>query len=116
MSRISRRSLLAHSGTTAVGAMVGGAAAAQPAQAAEAAADTTAADFPAGTLFTATSELDVPGQLPGLTIKFSVATIEVPAANDITATEIADLLNDFAASKGWPSLTFYGTPAPAPLN
>ncbi|MBK6013912.1 hypothetical protein [Streptomyces sp. MBT53] len=113
MSRISRRSLLAHSGTTAVGAMVGGAAAAQ---AAEAAADTTAADFPAGTLFTATSELDIPGQLPGLTIKFSVATIEVPAANDITATEIADLLNDFAASKGWPPLTFYGTPAPAPLN
>lgn len=96
--------------------MVGGAATAQPAQAAEAAADTTAADFPAGTLFTGTSELDIPGYLPGLTIKFSVATVEAPTANDITPAEIADLLNDFAASRGWPSITFYGTPAPAPLN
>ncbi|MFE2417656.1 hypothetical protein [Streptomyces hokutonensis] len=118
MSRISRRSLLAHSGTTAVGAMVGGAAAAQPAQAAEAeaAADTTAADFPRGTLFTGTAELDIPDSFPGLTIKFSVATIEVPAANDITPTDIAGLLNDLAASRGRPSITFYGTPAPAPLN
>jgi len=95
--------------------MVGAAAAAQPAQAAEAATDTTPADFPAGTLFAGTTSLGY--ERPQLTIKFSVAASETPpAANDITPTDIADLLNDFAASRGWPSITFYGTPAPAPLN
>ncbi|MDV9173411.1 hypothetical protein R6V09_25325 [Streptomyces sp. W16] len=117
MSRISRRSLLEYSGTTAVGAMVGAAAAAQPAQAAEAATDTTPADFPAGTLFTGTASLINSDESPQLTIKFSVAASETPPTpNGITATDIADLLNDFAASRGWPSITFYGTPAPAPLN
>ena len=96
--------------------MVGGAATAQPAQAAEAATDTTSADFPAGTLFAGTASLVVSDESPQLTIKFSVATSEAPAANAITPTEIADPLNDFAASRGRPSITFYGTPAPAPLN
>jgi len=97
--------------------MVGGAAAAQPAQAAEAAADTTSADFPQGTLFAGTALLGVNPENPRLTIKFSVAASEAPpTANDITPTDLADLLNDFAASRGWQSFTFYGTPAPAPLN
>ncbi|MFE7215416.1 twin-arginine translocation signal domain-containing protein [Streptomyces sp. NPDC057611] len=51
MSSISRRSLLGYSGTTAAGAVLSGAAAAQPAQAAEphavqAQAKTASADFP----------------------------------------------------------------------
>lgn len=103
--------------------MVGGAAAAQPAQAAQAAADatdtadTTAPDFPKGTLFAGTALLGVNPENPRLTIKFSVSASEAPPeANDITPAEIADLLNDFAASRGWQSFTFYGTPAPAPLN
>lgn len=100
--------------------MVGGAAAAQPAQAtetAETAADTTPADFPKGTLFSGTALLGDNPENPRLTIKFSVAASEgPPEANDITPTEIAGLLNDFAASRGWQPFTFYGTPAPAPLN
>lgn len=101
--------------------MVGGAAAAQPAQAAEAAADTTdttdttSADFPEGTLFAGTSSLGF--ERPQITIKFSVAASEAPeAANAVSPTDIADALNDFIASRGWPAITFYGTPAPAPLN
>ncbi|MGW3103742.1 hypothetical protein [Streptomyces sp. NPDC001100] len=97
--------------------MVGGAATAQPAQAAEAATDTTAADFPKGTLFAGTALLGVNPENPRFAIKFSVAASEAPpAANDITPAEIADPLNDFAASRGRQSFTSYGTPAPAPLN
>lgn len=51
-----------------------------------------------------------------LDIKFSVSTVETPTANRITALEIAKLLNDFAASRGRPSIAFYGTPPSAPLN
>jgi hypothetical protein len=52
-----------------------------------------------------------------LTIKFSVAASEAPEeANAITPTDLADALNEFIASRGRPSITFYGTPAPAPLN
>jgi hypothetical protein len=98
--------------------MVGGAAAARPAQAAVATtdtidtADTTSVDFPAGTLFAGASSLG--SERPRLTIKFSVAASE--AANAVSPTDLADALNDFIASRGRPSITFYGTPAPAPLN
>jgi hypothetical protein len=98
--------------------MVGGAAAARPAQAAVATtdtADTTSVDFPAGTLFAGASSLG--SERPRLTIKFSVAASEAPeAANAVSPTDLADALNDFIASRGRPSITFYGTPAPAPLN
>ncbi|MEV6496931.1 hypothetical protein [Streptomyces prunicolor] len=101
--------------------MVGGAAAARPAQAAVATtdtidtADTTSVDFPAGTLFAGARSLG--SERPRLTIKFSVAASEAPeAANAVSPTDLADALNDFIASRGRPSITFYGTPAPAPLN
>ncbi|MFE0516475.1 hypothetical protein, partial [Streptomyces sp. NPDC058964] len=107
-------SLLGYTGTTAAGAMAGGAASAQPARAAEAETETASADFPVGTLFTGHSSIgDIDAYLE---IKFSVDTAEAPSAHRIEPAEIAKLLNDFAASRGWPSITFYGTPAPAPLN
>ncbi|MFF4959507.1 hypothetical protein [Streptomyces sp. NPDC001222] len=59
------------------------------------------------------SGTDMGGELD---IKFSVSTVETPTANRITALEIAKLLNDFAASRGRPSIAFYGTPPSAPLN
>jgi hypothetical protein len=117
LTRISRRSLLGYSGTTAAGAVLAGTASAQPAQAAQAAADTAAADFPAGTRFGGRASLSTGDDRSAeLEIEFKVTTTEAPAANTITPLEIAKLLNDFAASRGWPPITFYGTPAPAPLN
>jgi hypothetical protein len=39
-----------------------------------------------------------------------------PAPYAISPQEIADLLNDLAVRRGWPAITFYGTPKAAPLN
>ncbi|GAA3482105.1 hypothetical protein GCM10018966_066370 [Streptomyces yanii] len=123
MSSMSRRTLLGYSGTTAAGAVLGGAAAAQPAQAAEpqavqAQAQTASADFPAGTLFEGRVGMDTGAETPAdLRIKFSVMIEETPPADSvISPQEIADALNELAARKGWPTITFYGTPAPARLN
>ncbi|MEU6010694.1 twin-arginine translocation signal domain-containing protein [Streptomyces sp. NPDC047453] len=123
---MSRRSLLGYSGTTAAGAVLGGAAAAQPApaqaaepQAVQAQAKTASADFPVGTLFEGRVDKSTGAETPAsLQIKFSVRTEETPAQApyDISPQEIADLLNELAARKGWPTITFYGTPAPARLN
>ncbi|MEU9150642.1 twin-arginine translocation signal domain-containing protein [Streptomyces sp. NPDC048417] len=110
MSSISRRSLLGYSGTAAAGAVVGTAA---PAQQAEA-ADTTTSQFGEGTLFSGTTSLGDADYY--LEIKFSVSTAEAPSANQISSLEIADLLNEFAATRGWPPVTFWGTPPPAKLN
>lgn len=123
MSSISRRSLLGYSGTAAVGAALSSAAATQPAQATEARAvqaqtETAAAGFPPGTLFNgdARTSFSEYGEYAELRIKFSVEHSETPASHVISPEEIAQVLNDYAASKGWPTITFYGTPAPAPLN
>ncbi|WP_143064548.1 twin-arginine translocation signal domain-containing protein [Streptomyces colonosanans] len=114
---MSRRSLLGYSGTTAAGAVLGGAAAAQPAQAAEPQAQTASADFPAGTLFEGRVGMNIGADTPAsLQIKFSVRTEETPAHYDISPQEIADLLNELAVRRGWPTITFYGTPAPARLT
>ncbi|MGW1667966.1 hypothetical protein [Streptomyces sp. NPDC002324] len=74
-----------------------------------------AADFPEGARFSGTVRM--PGtEMTELTVTFSVATTEAPAAQRISALEVADALNELAAARGWPPVTFYGTPAPAPLN
>ncbi|MEU7054123.1 hypothetical protein [Streptomyces eurythermus] len=124
MSSISRRSLIGYSGTAAAGAVIAGTASASPAQAAEptqavqAEAASTAATFPEGTLFGGRSERDTGNDMPSeLEIKFSVANAaEMPATYSVTPQEIADAINKLLASRGWPAVTFYGTPAPAPLN
>lgn len=120
MSSISRRSLIGYSGTAAAGAVIAGTASASPAQAAqpaETASASTAADFPEGTLFGGRSQRNISGDTPSeLEIKFSIANAETPAAYSVTPQEIADAINKFLATRGWPAVTFYGTPAPAPLN
>ncbi|MFE6359142.1 twin-arginine translocation signal domain-containing protein [Streptomyces sp. NPDC057806] len=115
MSSISRRSLLGYSGTTAAGAVLGTAASAQPAQAAEAGAEATA--FDPHTFFKGRTDMNVGDDTHAeVEIEFRVANHEVPSASAITPLEIAELLSELAASRGWPPITFYGTPAPAPLN
>ncbi|MEU7563904.1 hypothetical protein [Streptomyces eurythermus] len=123
MSSISRRSLIGYSGTAAAGAVIAGTASASPAQAAQAAqpvqaqSASTAATFPEGTLFGGRSQRNIGPDTPSeLEIKFSIANAETPAAYSVTPQEIADAINKFLASRGWPAVTFYGTPAPAPLN
>ncbi|MER5526237.1 twin-arginine translocation signal domain-containing protein [Streptomyces sp. NPDC002677] len=116
MSSISRRSLLGYSGTAAAGAVVGTTASAQQTQAAESATETASTQFPEGTLFSGGSNLGGDADLY-LTVKFSVDTNATDASgNRIDPVELAGLLSDFAVSRGWPAIAFYGTPRPAKLN
>ncbi|MEH0432442.1 hypothetical protein QBB34_40170 [Streptomyces stelliscabiei] len=124
MSGFSRRSLLGYSGSAAAGAVLtpngtAEAATAVSTETSEGVRTETgaagAADFPEGTRFSGTVRM--PGtEMTELTVTFSVATTEAPAAQRISALEVAEALNELAAARGWPPVTFYGTPAPAPLN
>ncbi|SDN01967.1 hypothetical protein [Actinacidiphila guanduensis] len=141
MSSMSRRAVLGFTGTAAAGALVAGAGPAQAADIPQSTdrraqagdrqatgrrsreahaeqAGTTTTDFPPGTQFTAHATQDFPGgEDPGdLTLTFSVTTVEEPPAYTLTPLDIATALSEYAQSRGWPALTFYGTPAPAPLN
>ncbi|MFK0254063.1 hypothetical protein [Streptomyces sp. NPDC090445] len=127
MSGISRRSLLGYSGTAAAGAVLTSAASAQAADAADAKTQSAGAagasqaqgtqaavSFPSGTQFkgrTATT-----GGEGELVITFSVSTIDAPASFNVPPIEIANALNKIAQDRGWGPVTFYGTPAPAPLT
>ncbi|MBD9726164.1 hypothetical protein PV755_26845 [Streptomyces caniscabiei] len=123
MSSFSRRSLLGYSGTAAAGAVLASGGTAQAATTTHAGAAVTASaesgtaavDFPEGTRFSGTVRM--PGtEMTELTLSFTVSTVETPAAQRIGALEVAEALNELAAARGWPPVTFYGTPAPAPLN
>ncbi|GAQ62477.1 twin-arginine translocation signal domain-containing protein [Streptomyces scabiei] len=128
MSGLSRRSLLGYSGSAAAGVALSTngttqeatAVSAETATGADTDTDTdsrpaAAADFPDGTRFSGTVRM--PGtEMTELTVGFSVGTTEAPAAQRITALDVAEALNTLAAARGWPPVTFYGTPAPAPLN
>lgn len=120
MSSISRRSLLGYSGTTAAGAVLGSTAGAPPAQAAEAEdAGAQATEFDSQTFFkgrTGRPGADPTGTTMEVEIEFRVQNTEAPAAYEVSPAEVAEALNELAASKGWPPITFYGTPKPAPLN
>lgn len=121
MSSMSRRALLGYSGTTAAGAVLGSAASAQPASAAEAEteaqAEAAATEFDPQTFFKGRTwragEYETNMEVE---IEFRVQNHEAPAAYAVSPTEIAEALNELAAAKGWPPITFYGTPKPAPLN
>ncbi|WAZ25507.1 hypothetical protein STRCI_007010 [Streptomyces cinnabarinus] len=117
MTSMSRRSLLGYSGTTAAGAVLGSAASAPPAQAAEAQAEATATEFDPQTFFKGrtwrTGSSDTSMEIE---IEFRVQNSETPAAYEISPTEIAEALNELAVARGWPPITFYGTPKQAPLN
>jgi hypothetical protein len=117
LSSISRRSLLGYSGTAAAGAALG------TATQAEAAEDdpTTLPEFPPGTEFSGGSnirnpEYSEPDGHVGLWFKVDCSTSGAARPNRIDPIDIANALNAYLESRGWPPMTFYGTPAPAPLN
>ncbi|MDG5803616.1 hypothetical protein P9869_13230 [Streptomyces ossamyceticus] len=146
MSRLSRRTLLGYTGTAAAGTAAAGTAlfAGGPVRAAEngtagenptpdqaqtrppsqtqaqtqaqaQAQENAGADFPEGTKFS--GYVRMPGtEMTELTVSFTVSATEASATQRISALEVANALNELAATRGWPSITFYGTPAPAPLN
>ncbi|WP_051857472.1 hypothetical protein [Streptomyces cellulosae] len=124
LSSISRRTLLGYSGTAAAGTVLGVTAPAEAAETAET-AETTAAsgtaaapaapasEFPEGTLFSGRTSLDY----AAMAIRFSVEMAETPPDGyAVDPSETADALNELVVSRGWPAITFYGTPKPAPLN
>lgn len=117
LSELSRRSLLGYSGTAAAGAVL---ASSGPAQAtateATETADAATVTFPGGTEFSGSVLLPEGDYVGQISLSFSVGFSETPAANTITPLEIANALNELTASRGWPAITFYGTPAPAPLT
>ncbi|MFF2940464.1 hypothetical protein ACFVSQ_11550 [Streptomyces niveus] len=113
MSKISRRSLLGYSGTAAAGAVLASSAASASASTVpgEAAAPV---DFPPGTEFTGNTSI---GPIDAaMTLTFTLRVDQAPAANDVTPLEVAEALSALAEARGWPPITFYGTPPPAPLN
>ncbi|GAA1376126.1 twin-arginine translocation signal domain-containing protein [Streptomyces beijiangensis] len=116
MSSISRRSLLGYSGTTAAGAVLGTAGTAQAVE-----AESSSADFPVNTQFSGSVNLsnpnpDVSEPDGHVNLSFRVNCDTSRAGTNIDPIEIADALNEYIQSRGWPPITFYGTPAPAPLN
>ncbi|WP_172382464.1 hypothetical protein [Streptomyces sp. MNP-20] len=124
MSGVSRRSLLGYSGSAAAGAVLAsaGAAQAEDGKAAQAADTGTSAErtqaaavaFAPGTEFTGRVQHGT--GYAELSMTFTVKTEESPAQYDISPAEIAEALNEVAAKRGWPRMTFYGTPPKAPLN
>lgn len=123
MSGVSRRSLLGYSGSAAAGAVLAsagtaqaddtsGAAAAQSAQAAE--GSQSAVAFDPGTQFS--GRVQHSSGYAELSMTFSVRIEEASGQQEVTPTDIAEALNDLAAKRGWPPITFYGTPPKARLN
>jgi len=129
VSSISRRSVLGYTGTAAAGAVLS---TAGPAQAAEAKTNTeaetgataeqasaTAVEFQSNPGFAGTAILGpINSAYLELDLSFSVAMNEVSTTDPkyFSALDIANLLNQYATSKGWPAITFYGTPVKQPLN
>lgn len=114
MTSISRRSLLGYSGTTAAGAVLGTTTSAQAAD-----AETSSVDFPPDTEFTGTATLPDPVYSEGaghVKVAFRVSCDSSVPGSVVHPIDIANALNEFLATRGWPSVTFYGTPQPAPLN
>ncbi|MFF1678053.1 hypothetical protein ACFVYG_18680 [Streptomyces sp. NPDC058256] len=116
MSELSRRSLLGYSGTAAAGAVLASSGTAQATAAEATEATATAVTFPDGTKFSGTVMMEPSDSGPQISLSFSVGFSSTPTANTITPLEIANALNELTASRGWPAITFYGTPAPAPLT
>ncbi|MFK4187321.1 twin-arginine translocation signal domain-containing protein [Streptomyces sparsogenes] len=131
MSRISRRSLLGYSGTAAAGAVLASAGSAQAdeadkaekavkaeeaVEAGKAGTTTAAADVPTTGEFWGDAGRDGEGNDARMSLRFSVSFESTNEADAITALEIANALNELGRSRGWRPVTFYYTPAPAPLN
>lgn len=114
MSDISRRKLLGYSGTAAAGAVF---ASTSAADAAEADSATTTVEFMEGSEFRADARMSQSDLMMDVSFKLRVDKPNgYPSAQDITPLEVAEALSALAQSKGWPPLTFYGTPPPVALN
>ncbi|GHC52473.1 hypothetical protein [Streptomyces flavofungini] len=120
MSGVSRRSLLGYSGSAAAGAVLasagtaqaddkGGAAAAQTAEGSQ-----SAVAFEPGTQFS--GRVQHGSGYAELSMTFSVRVEEPSGQQEVTPADIAEALNDLAAKRGWPPITFYGTPPKVRLN
>ncbi|MGW4233074.1 hypothetical protein ACWEF9_27995 [Streptomyces sp. NPDC004980] len=116
MSNMSRRSLLGYSGTAAAGAVFASAGAATAATGAEG-TQADAVEFEQGTEFGAHASISDSDLMMEMTFSVRVDRPNgVPTVHEITPLEIANALSEIAEAKGWPPITFYGTPPPAPLN
>lgn len=114
MSDISRRKLLGYSGTAAAGAVF---ASTSAADAAEADPATTTVEFMEGSEFRADARMAGSDLMMDVSFKLRVDRPNgYPSAQEITLLEVAEALSVLAQSKGWPPLTFYGTPPPVALN
>ncbi|MBT1100423.1 hypothetical protein [Streptomyces sp. Tu10] len=112
MSEISRRKLLGYSGTAAAGAVFASTSAADAADPA-----TTTVEFMEGSEFRADARMSESDLMMDVAFKLRVDKPNgYPSAQDITPLEVAEALSALAQSKGWPPLTFYGTPPPVALN
>lgn len=128
MSGISRRSVLGYSGSAAAGAVLASAGPAQAdgdkAAAAQSGQDgqdgrdggsrAAAVAFEPGTQFSGRAQHGT--GYAEVSISFSVRHEETSGQQEISPADIAEALNDLAARRGWPRITFYGTPPKAPLN
>ncbi|MCX4820886.1 hypothetical protein OG883_13405 [Streptomyces sp. NBC_01142] len=114
MTRVSRRALLGYSGTAAAGAVLASSGSAQAAGVeTTGASKASAVEFGPGTQFEGSTSIgDIDAYME---VKFSVRVENAPPKNNITALEIANALNEVAASRGWPPIQFNGTIS-APLN
>ncbi|MER5633760.1 hypothetical protein [Streptomyces nitrosporeus] len=118
---MSRRKLLGYTGTAAAGAVFASAASAE---AAETGTDTdtdeartTATEFMHGTDFWASASMAESDLMMEMSFKLRVDQPNgYPSAQHITPLEVAQALSALAQSKGWPPLTFYGTPPPVAVN
>ncbi|WUS95275.1 hypothetical protein OHA46_00660 [Streptomyces sp. NBC_00708] len=123
MSQVSRRSLLGYTGTAAAGAVFATGGTSEAAGRDEAgdttasASATTPVEFMDGSEFKADHTMAESDLMMEMSFKVRVDKPNgYPSAQDITPLEVAQALSALAQSKGWPPLTFYGTPPPAPLN
>ncbi|MER5299460.1 twin-arginine translocation signal domain-containing protein [Streptomyces lasiicapitis] len=123
MSGVSRRSVLGYSGSAAAGAVLASAGPAQAedgkgvqgAQAGEGGrAAAVAVAFEPGTQFS--GRVQHGSGYAEVSLTFSVRHEETSGQQEISPSDIAEALNDLAAKRGWPRITFYGTPPKAPLN
>ncbi|MCX4679835.1 hypothetical protein OG413_31920 [Streptomyces sp. NBC_01433] len=115
MSSMSRRSLLGYSGSAAAGAAFASAGTATAAGAEE--SRSTTVEFDPGTEFAAQANAADSDLMMEMTFSVRVDRPNgVPSAQEITPLEIAEALSALAEAKGWPPITFYGTPPRVPLN
>ncbi|WP_327351534.1 hypothetical protein [Streptomyces sp. NBC_01304] len=123
MKNVSRRTLLGYSGTAAAGAVLTGAGSATATEKEAAAPDAATAqaagaaqepvEWGPGAEFNGSTSIgDIDAYME---VKFSIRVEQAPAANNITALEVANALNELAAARGWPRIQFNGTIS-APLN